>query len=275
MKTKTSITILVDNHGTDPGLGTEHGWAVWIETGDHHILFDTGQTDLLLENAKALGIDLSQTDYIVLSHGHYDHTGGLLSVLRRAPRATLFMHSAAKGNKFSRKQSEVRDIGMSESTRKALIKHRVIWTDSPTQICPGLHVTGQVPRFNPWEDVGGDFYLDRHCHTTDPVLDDQSLWIEHGNGQISVILGCTHSGIINTLHYIAGLAKTDAFDLLLGGLHLANADQERLIQTELYLKKHPPKRIVPGHCTGEKIIEQFSQIFKTYSPCHVGKRFEL
>jgi len=269
------ITVLVEDHGTKPKLGTEHGLAIWIEAGDHHVLFDTGQTDLLLTNAMALGVDLTQTDAIVLSHGHYDHTGGLAAVLDMAPQARVFMHPEATEPKFSLKDSGTHSVGMPEQARQALKGRRVTWTATPAIVCPGISVTGQVPRSNPWENVGSNFYLDQSCSRPDTLPDDQSLWIETEQG-ISVVLGCAHAGVLNTLRYVAGLTGTQTFHTVVGGMHLLHALPERIRQTEATLKTYHLHCLAPGHCTGEYVMEQWSQIFNAcYSPCFAGAKITL
>jgi 7,8-dihydropterin-6-yl-methyl-4-(beta-D-ribofuranosyl)aminobenzene 5'-phosphate synthase len=275
MKSKIIITVLVEDHGEESKLGTEHGLSLWIEAGDHHVLFDTGQTDLLLTNALALGVDLTQSDAIVLSHGHYDHTGGLAAALDMAPQARVFMHPEATEPKFSLKDSGTHSIGMPEQARQALKGRRVTWTATPAIVCPGISVTGQIPRFNPWEDVETAFYLDQSCSRPDPLLDDQSLWIETEQG-ISVVLGCAHAGVMNILQYVARLTDTETFYTVVGGMHLLHASNERIRQTEATLKTYQLHCLAPGHCTGEPIIEQWGQVFnECYSPCFVGAKIIL
>ncbi len=275
MNSDISMTVLVDDHGTDSTLATEHGLAFWIEAGDQHVLFDTGQTDLLLANALALGIDLAQTDAIVLSHGHYDHTGGLVAVLDMAPRAKIFLHPEAAEAKFHCKGSSIRSIGMPDKARLALKNRHVIWTGTPAIVCPGLSVTGQVPRFNRWEDVPQDFYLDQSCDSPDSLLDDQSIWTQTERG-ISVVLGCAHAGVMNTLRYIEELTQAESFHTIVGGMHLLHASDEQIEQTEATLKRYRFDCIAPGHCSGEKVIEHLSQVFsECYLPCSVGMKFVL
>ncbi len=275
MESEMTITVLVDNYGTESTLKTEHGLSLWIEAGDQHVLFDTGQTDLLLTNALTLGIDLAQTDAVVLSHGHYDHTGGLAAVLEMAPKANVFMHPEAPEAKFSCRGSIMRSIGMPDKARLALKNRHVIWTSTPAIVCPGISVTGQVPRCSPWEDVQEGFYLDPSCDRPDPLLDDQSLFIKTERG-ISVILGCAHAGVMNTLRYIEGLTQAKSFHTLLGGTHLLRASDAQLEQTEVALQRYQFACIMPGHCTGEDVIERFSRTFNgQYLTFAVGTRIEL
>jgi len=267
--------VLVEDHGTESKLGNEHGLSLWIEAGGQHVLFDTGQTDLLLTNALALGIDLTLADAIVLSHGHYDHTGGLAAVLDMAPKARVFLHPEATEAKYSLKDSGTRSIGMSAEAGQALAGRRITWTATPTTLWPGISVTGHVPRLDAQEDTGGEFYLDESCSTPDRLLDDQALWIETDHG-VSVVLGCAHAGVMNTLHYIRRLAEVDSFHTVLGGMHLLRASPERIDKTEAALKGYQLKRLAPGHCTGEDVIKRFSETFgRRYAACGVGNRFLL
>ena len=98
---EATITVLVEDTAGSPGLIGEHGLSLWIDTGRHRVLFDTGQGPALAPNARALNVNLGEADAIVLSHGHYDHTGGLPAAMQAAPAAKLFLHPAALERKFS------------------------------------------------------------------------------------------------------------------------------------------------------------------------------
>jgi 7,8-dihydropterin-6-yl-methyl-4-(beta-D-ribofuranosyl)aminobenzene 5'-phosphate synthase len=145
--------------------------AFWIEVeseGDANskrVLFDTGQTpEVLLHNAELLGIDLSSADVVVLSHGHYDHTGGLREVLRQAGEVPLFLHPGSLAQRFSRqKDGSVQEIGMPPPLDQGFLgahASSLVWTDQSVRVTDGLRVTGSVPRATDYEDTGGDFYLD-------------------------------------------------------------------------------------------------------------------
>ena len=119
---KAKITILMDNTAAVPSLTAEHGLSMWIEIGDRHILWDTGQSDAVFENARQLGIDLSKADTIALSHGHYDHTGGLAKALAIMPKATLYLHTQAMDAKYSLKNGTSRPVGMSRQSQLAVLE---------------------------------------------------------------------------------------------------------------------------------------------------------
>jgi len=254
------ITILIENTAYKAGLKTEHGLSFWIEHGNNKILFDTGQSNAILHNAKVLDINLAQTDAIILSQGHYDHTGGLPSVINIASKAKIFLHPAATEPKYSQKTSETKYIGMSDSAKKAIEGCQITWTATPAAIFPGMSVTGQVPRLNDYEDVGGAFFADENCHRLDGLLDDQSLFIESSKGLI-VVFGCAHAGVINTLDYISKLTGEKNIYAVMGGMHLLNANLARIAKTIEAFKKYQVRIIVPLHCTGQKPMKSLKKTF--------------
>jgi 7,8-dihydropterin-6-yl-methyl-4-(beta-D-ribofuranosyl)aminobenzene 5'-phosphate synthase len=156
-----TITILVENTARGPSILGEHGLAWWIDTGTHRVLFDTGQGMALIPNAKWLGIDLARADAIVLSHGHFDHVGGLEAALAAAPRAPLFLHPRAVEAKFSGSDPKAgaRRISIpfveTESFRRG--NRRVVTTADSCEVAPGVWTTGEIPRANDFEDTGGPF----------------------------------------------------------------------------------------------------------------------
>ncbi|MFA6424640.1 MAG: MBL fold metallo-hydrolase [Phycisphaerae bacterium] len=254
-----TVTILIDNYA-DANLNSEHGLSLWLDFGEKRVLFDTGQTNMILKNAELLGIDLSCTDAIVLSHGHYDHTGGLPSVLKIAHNAKIYLHPAATESKFSQKPSGMKLVGMPTSAKEFLKNHQTIWTATPTLIFPGISVTGQVPRTNDFEDTGGAFFLDEDAQKPDELLDDQTVFIESAKGLI-VIFGCAHSGVVNILDYISGLTGKNKIYAVIGGMHLLNASQTRITNTIEVFKKYNIQKIVPLHCTGQNVAEEMKKVF--------------
>ncbi len=273
------ITTLVENTASGAGLLAEHGLSFWIEYGDKRILFDTGQSDILTKNAKVLGIDLAETDAIVLSHGHYDHTGGLSAILNRVRKPKVYIHPQALNPKFSRKDDNIRVIGMPDTVKQtvniAAESGRVVFTKKPTEVLPGLFVTGQIPRNTDFEDTGGDFFKNRNCTEKDILADDQAIFYETREGSV-IILGCAHSGVVNTLNYVAKLTNQKYIYAIAGGMHLLNASAERIERTIEALRRYNVKRIGLAHCTGNKAVEEFNTAFPGRCfICSAGIRLNL
>ena len=258
------ITLVVDNEAP-PELVAEHGFAAWIDTGNECFLFDTGQGAALIPNAAALGIDLSRARALVLSHGHYDHTGAVRAFLDINPDApVIYGHDATIG-RFSCRPDEQppRQIGMAEEVRQALCQlpaERRIVLDVPRYLRPGIGITGPVPRNSTFEDTGGPFYLDPDKAQADPITDDLSLWFETSDGLV-VLTGCCHSGLVNTVRQAQRISGVTRIRGIIGGLHLLNAGTERLDATLDFLHECAPDFLLPCHCTGAQVIERLHAEF--------------
>ncbi len=275
----TKITVLVENSAGERTLMSEHGLSFWIEDEKHKILFDTGQSDILLDNASVLGIDLKDTEAVVLSHGHYDHTGGLHNILEMAPAAKVYLHPEALKPKYSCSGPGFgHNIGMPAQTVQMVRRREsgsVIQTDRPTEILPGMTVTGPVKRVTDFEQVSGPFFRDAEGKEPDPLVDDQALFFESARG-IVVVLGCAHAGVVNTLRYISELSGANEFYALMGGMHLGNASEERITKTIDTLRSFKVARIGPCHCTGREAVRKISRAFPDgFFECSTGVQIEF
>lgn len=279
MTTGTTITVLVENTANQAGLLAEHGLAFWIQRDGKHILFDTGQGMALAHNAAKLGFDLSTADDVVLSHGHYDHTGGLLAALPAFSRAAVYAHLTALRERFARHpQAGVRSVGSPIESLDRL-KPRVgrvvtTWT-RPVELDAGVWLTGQIPRQNDFEDTGGAFYLDEACTEADPIIDDQAVYLETSHGLV-VLLGCAHAGVVNTLDYICTLTGANCIHAVLGGMHLLNANEDRLERTIRRLRELEVQRVGLAHCTGFAAMARlYHELPNRCFHCVTGTRIEF
>ena len=274
-----TLTILAENTARGTGILGEHGLALWIDTGTHRVLFDTGQGMALQPNARRLGIDLATADAIVISHGHYDHVGGLAQALAAAPGAALHLHPAAMQPRFSGSGGPAPGHRVShpfmETSAFASASRRVITRADAHEIVPGVWSTGEVPRSNDFEDTGGPFYLDAELTRPDPILDEQSLFITTAAGLV-VLCGCAHAGVVNTLDHIARLTQHAPVRLILGGWHLENASPRRLAETVRTLHAMPGPRLGFCHCTGAAASRLLWNEFpERCVPVHAGARWEF
>jgi len=274
---KVRITILVDNHAGDE-LSAEHGLSLWIETEGRHILFDTGQGGVLESNVRALGVDLGETDILVLSHGHYDHTGGILKVLQRAPKADVYCHPGVLQPRYTIRDGTPKPIHMPQESVSAIEKmpaQRLHWANQALFLSERIGVTGPIPRETSFEDTGGPFYLDPEGRRADPIEDDLALWIRTDDGVI-VCAGCSHAGLVNTLSHVRCLSHEQRVRAVIGGLHLVNASRERLDQTVAALRPIEPDMMVPCHCTGELATDVLrNALGKRVSPGAAGMTYQF
>jgi len=258
-----SITTLVDNNASQ-NLAFEHGLSFWIKYGNKRFLFDTGQTNIIVRNAALLRVDLTLTDGIIISHGHYDHTGGLEYVLDIVPKTAIYLHPAALKTKFTRRGTNIRDIGMSDLVkdivRTKADKKEVVLTERPTEVSTGLYVTGQIPRITEFEGIDSSFFADKYSRDVDELPDDQAMFLDSQKGLV-ILLGCAHSGIVNTMHYVVKLSGQRRIYAVLGGMHLWNASKGRIERTISVLRDYDVQKIGIAHCTGTNAMKQFQRAF--------------
>jgi 7,8-dihydropterin-6-yl-methyl-4-(beta-D-ribofuranosyl)aminobenzene 5'-phosphate synthase len=227
---------------------------------------------VLNHNAPRVDIRLDSVDDIVLSHGHYDHTGGLAGVLSLARQPRVYAHRQAFEPKYAQNPDGTgRNVGMAESAKEAVrAKARLQWTDGPMEIAEGLWCTGAIPRTNDYEDTGGAFFKDESCREPDMLPDDQAVFLITRAGTV-VILGCAHAGVINTLHYIRTLTENCPIHAVVGGMHLLHASLRRMEITVAELRRLGVNRLMPCHCTGFAARARLWHEFPGfYEDIHVG-----
>ena len=261
MSCRFELTVICDNHAKNELL-SEHGLSFYILADGLTILFDTGSGETLLPNAMKLGIDLAKCSHLVLSHGHYDHSGGVAQVLAKNTYCSVIAHPFILSDRYSRHADRpVKRIGMPVNERAVLQQLdpvRLHCSPVASFISDNIGITGFIPRTHVFEDTGGPFYLDETGQFADLIPDDQALWINTPQGLV-IILGCCHSGVSNTVEYIRQLNDGASVAGIIGGLHLLHASAERLEQTIIYLKKLKPQFIYAGYCTGDDVIVKLRQ----------------
>lgn len=284
---RLEVTILVDNYtdlllsqGTEvdrrPRVSppqaplAEHGLSclikVYAGVETHTVLMDAGiSATCLFHNAGILKVDLSHLEAVVLSHGHFDHFGGLVNLLSRAGNGIpLVLHPKAFLQRRINLPGDGRTAEMPVLEEKALkeagaVLHKI---KGASMLASGLvMVTGEVARITdfekgfPWAEakIDGNWMAD-------PIRDDQAVVVKVRNKGLVVIGGCSHAGIINTIKHSQNISQTAAVHAVLGGFHLGGPVFESIIGPTIEeMKKIGPRHVVPMHCTGWKAINQFAR----------------
>ncbi len=254
------LSLVVDNK-SEEDLASEHGYSLHIKTSGCSLLLDTGQSDLLFSNARAMKIDLKKLDGIVLSHGHYDHSGGLATLLENNPKVQIYLHRQATRERFSLNSAIAKRVHIQKKVKQAIQNHpqeAIHSITKPTLTGDILWVTGTIPRITDFEDTGGHFFLDDQGNIKDYLHDDMAVWAPTEKGLV-VCLGCCHAGVINTLKYITNLSGEQVIHTIIGGMHLLHATEERLNKTIEQLKQFNLKRIIACHCSGDSAVSYLKQ----------------
>jgi 7,8-dihydropterin-6-yl-methyl-4-(beta-D-ribofuranosyl)aminobenzene 5'-phosphate synthase len=251
------ITVLVTNLGGDPRAGYgEWGYSALVEVDGHKILYDTGASpDLVLQNAHALHVDLSDVEDVVLSHNHWDHVGGLMALRRELsktnPKAISRVHVGAGIFRARLTAAGENNNGLKDIQAQYLASGgSFVIHDQPTELWPGVWFTGPIPRPNEEKNWNPGLSLDTPSgRIEDNVPEDSALVFDTDAGTV-ILTGCGHAGIINIAEYARHIVGPAPLLAVVGGLHLFAASDATLEWTGEKLKGFHLQYLLAGHCTG-------------------------
>ena len=253
------IITLIEDHQVDHTYGSEHGVSFYIETDKHKVLFDLGQSCLFSCNAKRLSVRIEDVDIVVISHGHYDHGGGLEDFLRLNKKAKIYIQKSAFDAYYSmRKKDEYTYIGLQQN----LNKERFILLEGDYQIDEELYVFNHIeknqyfPNSNHtmFKKIGETMVLDDFKH-------EQNLIISSNHKRV-LFAGCAHKGIVNIVDQAQKLIHDDHIDAVFGGFHLKSRYQEyeetieNIEKIGKFLLNKPVLKYYTGHCIGDKAFQK-------------------
>jgi 7,8-dihydropterin-6-yl-methyl-4-(beta-D-ribofuranosyl)aminobenzene 5'-phosphate synthase len=272
---EVKVAILNDNMAGPPAFKAEHGLSVLVEVEGLSFLWDCGATDITVRNARAMGINLGTIEGIGLSHGHYDHCGGLMAVLEASGPKKVFMHPEAFTPKYAIFGEIQRFIGIQYS--KVAIEGASLGVElskEAIEVMPGVKLTGEVPRVTEFEGLEPNLYclMDGNM-VPDPFLDDQALVVDTPEGAV-VLTGCAHSGVVNILKHV--LESHERIRAVVGGTHLGLGDVKRLQPTIEFLDEVAPEKMIFTHCTGPKAAALMMERFKErFVPSQTGLQLSV
>jgi len=264
----------------------EHGLSMLIEvfrgSEKHTVLFDAGQSEIAVPfNLRLLNIDVKEIEAIVLSHGHTDHFGALLEILRAKGSTPLVLHPDAFTAPRGLRLRDGRMLRFPALDEQSLTRAgaELVKTKYPHLLASGLAATtGEIKRVTDFEKGMPNTCFERNGKIEhDPLLDDQAVLIHVKGKGLAVVSGCCHAGIINTIFHARSITKTDKVYAVLGGFHLSGPLFEPIIgRTITELKRIGPEVIVPMHCTGWRAMNEFAkQMPEQFVLNSVGTRFIL
>lgn len=272
------LTVLCENTvGVPHGIVGEWGLSIFIEVNGKKILFDTGERGSLLNNAAVLGIDLKSVEALVLSHGHYDHTGGIQAFLRYRGRLPVYAHPGLFASHYSSPEKP-RYIGV--PYRKEALENLgadFVFVREPLEITPGVFISGEVPRKTVFEKADETLFCLENGRKVipDTFPDDMSLYCVTPEG-ILIILGCAHAGLVNIVEHAREVTGESRVYGIIGGTHLGPAPVEQQEATIDYLKELDLQFLAANHCTGLPVISRLAGIFgPRFRFCPAGSSFSI
>jgi len=265
------ITVLVDNDTlTGRYFKAEPALALFIEADNLRILFDTGYSDITVENSKKMNIDLCDLDYVILSHGHLDHSWGLISLIK------LYTETVYEKKSFKKPVLITHPLTLESKTEgeigsiisKENIEHnfKVKFSPKPLWITKNIVFLGEIAKSNDFE-----FPENIDNNNKDVVIEDSAIAIKTDQGLV-IVTGCSHSGICNIIEYAKKICDEPRVRDVIGGFHLLNTNKDRLKSTVEYFKNQKIKKIHPCHCTDLFAKTELSRSVKV---CQVGVGLEI
>ncbi len=253
------INLIEDTDGHN-GCAFEHGLSFYIETANHKVLLDTGASDAFLRNAAQKGIDLTKIDTLIVSHGHYDHAGGVLAFAKVNPHAVIYMHREAIGSFYNCKYPQPKYIGIDPAIRdlkQIVLLDGDLVIDETLSVFSGIRGSRLQPKGNrTLKQKSGDALV------PDTFAHEQCLVVSEGNLRV-LLSGCAHNGILNILDAYRKTTGTEPTHVI-SGFHtvkdLYTAEDHVLIRKTAYALSKTPTVYFTGHCTGAYAAALFKEI---------------
>ena len=259
------VTVLTDNMPDPEGLfTTEHGLSLWIEFNGKKILYDAGQSDIYMQNAKKLSIDISEADFAVVSHGHYDHTGGLGSFLSNNARAEIFLHNKAWENHLSLNTGVMRQIGMNNELRKKY-SGRFVEIEHDVMGLPFSFIVNDGNRGGFQPSGNKNLFAETESGILEDDFSHEMIFVVDKGNSLAVFCGCSHQGAGNAVKNVNQKFPGRRISAFFGGFHISRPRENELSENMETLQFFSDEllslgvdKYYTGHCTGSKGFDEMS-----------------
>ena len=257
--------ILAENKTDSSLTKAEHGLSIYIEARGKKILFDSGASNLFIENAKSLGVDLKEVDFAVVSHGHYDHTGGFPAFCEINQKAPIYMHRNAFRESFAYRNGALSEITAgirwSPEERQAVEK-RLIYTDGEVTINQNIKITGTVKAEDDFQPTEKFFFYDSEGKLReDDMSHEQCLVIREPEG-LYIFSGCCHRGAVSSLNAGRDMFRGERTAAFIAGMHLYTCGEAKRAEVVEKICQQDVDKVIPVHCTGINGICDFKSRLK-------------
>lgn len=256
------VTALTENTTCREDIFAEHGLSLYIETENYNILFDMGQTDLFSQNAEKLGIDLSEVDIAILSHGHYDHGGGLEKFLQINKKAPVYVHREAFIPHFNGTEKY---IGLDASLKE---NDRLIFTSEETKIADGITLFDCNEKERAFKDIPSGLNMEKDKKILPDDFRHEQYMLTEENGKKVLFSGCSHKGILNISNWFCP-------DVLIGGFHFSALPLDETLQDFAKQLDSFRAKYYTCHCTGEEQYRFMKEYMKKLSYLSAGQTIEI
>lgn len=242
------VTFLTDNYTDSRNILAEHGFSCLINFTDYNFLFDTGQTVSMKHNADILGKPLKQLDAVFLSHGHYDHTGGLKYISDKNNKTYVYCsNKITDDHRKKNTENEYKYIGIENQILKAQ-NLKFYYINDSIHLTPEIIFT-HIKRYDDFDSDKNLYINDGEKYLKDPFKDEMFLILQENDG-LTVITGCSHRGILNVIKTSVEITGMNTIKNLIGGFHLIRSSEDEIIEIAHEINNYNIKHIITGHCTG-------------------------
>ena len=276
----TTIRVITDNYVFGGNFRAEHGFSALVEHNGKRIIFDFGKTpEVFRFNFSQIGVSADEIDVGVISHGHYDHTGGVAELLKlRHPALPIFAHPEIFSNRFALDpDGNLRYIGMYWSKQYLEgLGADFRFSTEPVEIFEDVWFSGEIPRDLGFEGRSPRFRVEVDGFMMEDIIpDDASLFVKTDEGLV-VVVGCCHSGLLNTIDYAIRITGEGKIRLVIGGTHLSGYPPEKLHELFRKLEEYEVEEFRLSHCTG---LVPFAELYKRYpdktKPTRAGEVIQI